>query len=326
MSGSLLRAEVHRFRSRRFIVVLLLVGIAVFGVGVAIASTHFSKTSPSSLAEARAELSRTVKEQEAFRQQCLATVPKDVDPAQACGDPFTEDSLDVTSFVKKPPFVLAREAPDGSTAIGVITAAVLFLVGATWVGAEWSTRSMVALLFWEPRRMKVVTTKLAVLSGAAAAVAALAQLLWFGAAQLLAATRGTRSVPDGFYGDLAASGGRAVVVGVLVAALGFSLANLVRNTGAALGVAFFWFVVAENVVRVVRPHWTDLLISSNVAALLSKDGFRYYEQGRTIDARGVLQPGHEVVLSHLHGATVMGVLTAAMVGLGIWLFQRRDLH
>jgi len=41
-----------------------------------------------------------------------------------------------------------------------------------------------------------------------------------------------------------------------------------RNTGAALGVAFVWLAVVENVVRVVRPAWQEWLLTDNAAALV----------------------------------------------------------
>ena len=54
-------------------------------------------------------------------------------------------------------------------------AVVAFIIGATWIGAEWSSRSLVALLFWVPQRMKVMATKIAVLVLGAPCSGSLAQ-------------------------------------------------------------------------------------------------------------------------------------------------------
>ena len=52
---------------------------------------------------------------------------------------------------------------------------------------------------------------------------------------------------------------------VLVALLGFGLTNLIRNTGAALGVGFVYFAIVETAVRALRPAWQPWLLSTNAA-------------------------------------------------------------
>ena len=66
-----------------------------------------------------------------------------------------------------------------------------FLIGATWIGAEWSTRSLVALLFWVPQRMKVMGVKLVVLVVASALFGVAVQALWLAMAGILNAAAGT---------------------------------------------------------------------------------------------------------------------------------------
>ena len=48
---------------------------------------------------------------------------------------------------------------------------------------------------------------------------------------------------------------------VLVSLLGFGLTNLIRNTGAALGVGFVYFAIVETAVRALRPAWEPWLLS-----------------------------------------------------------------
>lgn len=325
---SLLTAEVHRFRSRRFIRVLLLLAVVGFAVGLVVSATQFAKPSAEGLAEAKRRVVVITQEQEQFRQDCLVNqVPQGQDPEAVCGPPADASQFRAEDFVAKQPFVFADNAPQGAMGVAAGAAALLFLVGATWVGAEWSTKSMVALLFWEPRRVKVITTKLGVLLGASVLVGVVGQVLWFLAAKALAATRGsTGSLPGGFYGDLLATQARGVLLGVVGACFGFALSNLVRNTGAALGIGFVYFAVVENAVRVLRPTWQPALLSNNAAALLSPGGLRLYVDGTYVDARGQLQQGHEIVLSHLHGAVVLSVTAAVLVAIGMVLFARRDLQ
>lgn len=323
--GGLLGAELRRFRHRRFVVGLLTLSLLVLAAGLTVAAVQHRKLGPADLELGRQRAAQFVQEQRAALADCLKQVPSDQDPAQFCGGPLDPAAVNPADFIEAQTFVLSRQLPDGAVGIGVLTATVLFLIGATWVGAEWSTRSMVALLFWEPRRTRVVASKLAVLVGAAAVIATVAQALWWGAAEVLARTRGTTAgLPGDFYVNVLQTSLRAVLFGVLMAALGFALANLVRNTGAALGIAFAYLIVVENAVRALRPHWQGSLLTTNAAALLDPAGARYYLQD---SRRGIgYDAGREVVVSHLHGGLVLGGVTLALVLLGSLLFVRRDLH
>ena len=210
--------------------------------------------------------------------------------------------------------------------IAVATAAIAFVIGATWIGAEWSSRSIVALLFWEPRRVKVMLTKLAVLAATAAGLGVVAQAVWALAARVLAATRGSTTAPPGFWGDLAASAGRSVLLVVLVSLLGFAFANVIRNTAAALGVGFVYFVLLENAVRAARPAWQEWLLSTNAAALVQDGGTSFFVYGQVTDANGIVQfTDRQVLVSNLHGGLVLTVVTLLVVALGVLLFARRDL-
>ncbi len=325
MSG-LLRSELLRLRSRRFVVVLLLLALTGFGVGVAIAAAKHHRLTPAQLQVGQQRVTQLIAEQQAGREQCVQQLPPGQEADQFCGPAPDLSGFRAEDFTDTRPFVLVGQLPDGVLGIGVITAVLLFVIGATWVGAEWSTRSMVALLFWEPRRTRVVLTKLGVLVGAAVVVGVVAQALWFGAAQLLAGTRGTRGgLPPHFYGDLAQTQGRVVLFGVLVAAMGFALANLVRNTGAAMGIAFAYLIVVENAVRALWPRGQEWLLTTNAQALIDPAGARYFLQGaRNTD--GSYGPGREVVLSHLHGGLVLGCVATLVVLVGGVLFVRRDLN
>jgi hypothetical protein len=101
------------------------------------------------------------------------------------------------------PFTLDGAGSAGVIAIAVATAVLAYLLGATYVGAEWSTRSMVALLFWEPRRARVMAAKLTTLAVATALLAVLAEGTWLVTARMLAATRGTTTGPEGVWGATA---------------------------------------------------------------------------------------------------------------------------
>jgi len=336
--GSLLRAEVHRFRSRRFIQVVLALALLGYALVISLASaTGFGKTTPEQLAAAERNVAEIVEEQNRFREQCLEDpqrfagpgAPPDLPPELLCGPPNTAENFPIEQFLDKQPFVLADGLPAGGIAVAFASAALAFLLGATYVGAEWSSRSMVALLFWEPRRFKVMRVKLAVLMGAAALLALVGQALWWGTALVMARYLGrTGELPEDFYADLLGQQGRSVLLVVFTSLLGFGLSNLVRNTGAALGVGFVYFAIVENAIRIVRPRWQEWLLTDNAAALVLTGGQRIFIFGEGfVDEQGAfVDSGREVLLTNVHGGLVLGIATAVLVGLGVVLFARRDLH
>jgi ABC-type transport system involved in multi-copper enzyme maturation permease subunit len=211
--------------------------------------------------------------------------------------------------------------------VAVGTAALAFLIGATYIGAEWSSRSMVALLFWVPRRTRVLVTKTAVLAAAALVLGVLGQVVWFLTAQVLARTRGNTEVPKDFWSPQLAQHGRGVLLVVILGLLGFALANLFRHTAAAMGFGFVYFVIIENLVRGLRPAWQPWLLTDNAAALVSRGGYRIYSNSGYVDEQGnYIDSGKEIVLSNLHGGLVLGGAVAVLLALGTVLFVRRDLH
>jgi len=121
-----------------------------------------------------------------------------------------------------------------------------------------------------------------------------------------------------------ATQGRGVLLTVFAALLGFGLTNLIRNTGAALGIGFVYFAVAETAVKNLRPAWEPWLLSSNAAGLIAPGGLKVYifdAVGRT----GFNEP-RVYVIHNLQAGLVLGMVTAVIVGAGVYLFQRRDLH
>lgn len=319
MSAGLLRAEIHRFRSRRFLWGIIGAGVVALLLGCGIAASQHKKLTAADLATAQQRVEVALKEQQMFRDQCISQLPPGVSAEQGCGT-FSPTDFRAEDYAEVRPFVLAQQLPDGVVGVGALTAAALFLLGATWIGAEWSTRSLVALLFWEPRRTRVLLTKMGVLLVAAAGIAALTQLVWFGAAQALSETRGSRSgLPPDFYSDILGAQGRLVLFGVLMSGLGFGLANLLRNTGAALGIVALYLAVLENLIRALRPAWAEWLLTTNAGALISPEPVRVFINERN-------GQGREIVMDHLQGGLYLAAVVAAVLAVGAVLFSRRDLQ
>jgi hypothetical protein len=328
---SLLRAEARRFAARRFIRVLLAVAALGYAAMLVIGFTQYARTTPEVLADAQRRIGEMVQQNEQYRQQCLAerATAGDVSPENFCGPVTTAADYgdQVSYFVDKQPFNLATEGLDGAQATAFLTVALAFLIGATFIGAEWGSRSLVALLFWEPRRRRVMGAKLAVLATAVTALAGAAQAAWWAGAKLLAAQRGSAEVPPGFWGDYLGTAGRGVFVTLVAGLLGFGLAHAVRHTAAALGIGFAYFAILESLIRAFRPAWQPWLLTDNALAFVQHLPYTVYLDSSYTDERGMTVYGnHEVVITHLHAGLFLGIVSLAVIVLGNAAFQRRDLN
>jgi hypothetical protein len=327
--GSLLRSEVHRFRSRRFIQVVLAVALVGWIVATIIALTQFGNPSDAAIAQAEQQLSADLQMQREGWQQCTdnpGPLPEGLDPADACGPEPTRDTMQLDWYLDKAPFNFGDTGNDGALGFAALSSVVAALVGATWIGAEWSTRSLVALLFWVPRRMQVMAAKLLVLGGAAALIGVVAQAGWLAMSGILRAAVGSDDpLPDHFWSDLLQTQGRGVLLTVIAALLAFGLTNLVRNTGAALGIAFVYLIIVENAVRAMRPHWSPWLLSDNALGLVQHGGNTLQFYDGIPDANGMVT-AVEYYLGHLQSGIYLGIVTIVVAAIGALLFARRDIH
>jgi hypothetical protein len=328
--GSLFRAELHRFRARRLIRLLLLLASLGWVLAVVISLLHYGTPTAADHAQARQTMQQLIAESEQSRQQCLKNpqaqgAPPGIPPEAACPSPIQLSDLDENSFLPKQPFDLASTGSRGAIGFGAAAAVLGFVIGATWIGAEWSSRSLVALLFWVPRRMSVFGAKIAVLTLAGALLGLVAEAAWLAMATLLRAVAGNgRALPAHFWGNLFATQGRAVLLTVLIALLGFGLTNLIRNTGAALGIGFVYFAVVETAVRSLRPAWEPWLLSNDAAALLSPHGITIYMYDG-LGPNGFTQP-REYHLGNLQAGIELAAVVCVIIGIGVALFNRRDVH
>ncbi|MDT0277006.1 ABC transporter permease subunit [Blastococcus goldschmidtiae] len=326
--ASLLRSEAHRFRSRRFIQLLMLLAVVGWVVATVIGLLNYGTPDDGDLADAQARLDQIVAEQQIYHEQCLedSNIPEGTSPEEWCGPAPTADNFGgPEQFLDKAPFDFGEAGPDGALGVAALAAALAIAMGATWIGAEWSSRTIVALLFWVPRRLQVMAAKLTVLIGAAALFGVLTQAAWLATAGIWEATVGSPDpLPEEFWSTLLQTQARAVLLVVLAAVLAFGLTNVVRNTGAALGIAFVYTAIVENILRALRPHWEPWLLTRNALALVQDGGYTivYWNDG-PIGPDG--QPP-EYYLGPLQAGVYLGAVALVLAAVGALLFAKRDLH
>jgi hypothetical protein len=145
-----------------------------------------------------------------------------------------------------------------------------WVVGATGVGAEWSSRSMTTLLTWESRRVRVLATKIAAAVLMAFAISMFLQLWLLWMLTPAAVVRGSTEGIDGAWlADVVEVMARIGFVAAMGGAMGAALAFIGRNTAAALGVAFAYLAIVEGLIRGLKPAWQKFLIGDNAASVIS---------------------------------------------------------
>jgi hypothetical protein len=117
-----------------------------------------------------------------------------------------------------------------------------------------------------------------------------------------------------------------VLLAVLAGLLGFGLTNLVRNTGAALGIGFVYFAVLETAIRAFEPTWQPWLLTNNAVGLVLRGGLPLPIYDRTAVGPTGEIGYREYLLGNLQSGVFLAVVAAVIVAAGVVLFARRDVH
>ena len=337
--GSLLAAELRRLRHRRLVTALMLLGlVALLATMAAVFATH-STDVEGARATARQQARQATQEQRVFAQQCRDDpgIPQTEKDAGACD--FGTVTEDV--FFTDPRFRADQGLPMLAIGVGVGGALLASLLAATATGADWSSRSIITLLSWHPRRVRFFGTRLLAVCLYVAGIGVVAQALALGLGSLTVQLRGTwqatprpdpNSGPDGggllssdhLWSDLLTLQLRTLAVMVLVAVMAVALATVFRSTAGVLGVAFGWFAVVEVAVHALlgQRQVVRYMLTDNLAAALLPGGTDLYI-GQAVTPEGVVTG--VVHLSNAMGLGYLAVVALALCCLAAVLLRRRDL-
>lgn len=204
-----------------------------------------------------------------------------------------------------------------------------FVVGASYIGAEWHSGGMMNLLLWRPKRLTVLFTKLAALLSTLLGLSLVLGALWTAAFWLIGRFRGvTGKLTQGVWESFALSGLRAVGLVLVVAVIAFGLASLGRHTAMALGVAVGVTVVSEIGVRIVMsligtPFGDRYVLSTYALAWFEKKWTLFDYQSCNFQ-QGECTPA-ELVLTWQDSGLVFGVGTVVVLAAAIWAMRSRDV-
>ncbi len=182
--------------------------------------------------------------------------------------------------------------------------------GAAVAGGEWRAGTVVTVLTWEPRRVRLHLARTAACGILALVIGFLLEVVFLASFLPAVFAHGsTAGATVGWWTSLGLAMGRAALLASLAAMLAAALATLGRNTAFALGAVFGWIVVVEGLIRGLRPGWAAYLWGENIGTILP-----WRQMADASFTRGPL-----LALMTVLGYTAVAVVAATIV------FRRRDL-
>ena len=333
---TLVRAEWQRLFARRFTRIMIVIGFVALGLvttGLALGS----KTPTA------AELAQAVEQADSDRAEVRLQ-------RQLCEQAQRDGASDPELKYKYPPdcsqisdayidpdnylpyhFHFTKQAPTLIKVFGGVLTMFAFVVGASFVGAEWSSGAMTNLLLWRPRRMQVLAAKLGTLLVGVTTISLGLGAAFVAMLYAVAQTRGrVGGITTSSMTSLGLTAGRSLALGLAAAVIGFGLASLGRHTATALGVAVSWALVFELGLRIVllvtRVTWSDrYFLSTYVVAWLNQK-LTIYDYNRCGPFRG--QDGcdpAQLTITMGHSAIVVGAIMVALTGAAFLSMRQRDV-
>jgi type II secretory pathway pseudopilin PulG len=327
---SLFQAEVRRFFARRFTLVMLLILVGVFAVVAVSLAINSHHPTDAELAQAKIAVTQQIEQRQQEIAECQRQqldppaepiYPIGVDCDQYLGgyQPTVENYLPYQ-------LTLTNDMNDALFYYAGLIALFGFAVGASFIGAEWSSGGLANLLLWRPRRAATMGAKLGAMLAGQFAVSVVLLIGWVATMCAIAATRGQFGhMTSGIIQSQLLTAARGIGLGLFAAGVGFAVASLGRRTAAALGFGIGYLIVVEAggrlllaSLRVDRPD--RFALSNYIGAWLTKRR----EYGPSCDPQtGTC--GSEWFITMGNAAELLTVITVLLLGVAFVTFSRRDV-
>jgi ABC-2 type transport system permease protein len=343
---SLVRAERRRLFKRRFTRYMLIIAMLVLAaVAVGTFLTN-EKVGPAQIAKAQAEADanyqETLRSVERYKKDCVRyneTTPPGNESDQ--NRPFPKDCEEIQPPPKEvaaeldwfmpPTFEFKKEFGDMITVLTALLALAGFIIGASYIGAEWNTGGMMNLLLWRPRRLQVLLTKLGTLLVSLFALFTTLGAIWVGVFWLIATYRGTTAkMTPGTWQSLGLTGLRGLAIVLMAAGVGFAVASIGRHTAMALGAAIGLIVVGQFGLGIALgiaqvPFIEAYLLPTYGYAWMSKKVvLENYDSCNFNSAQQECKPETFEITWQTSGL-IFGISTVVLLTIAIWTMRRRDI-
>lgn len=302
---ALCRSEGFRLRSRRLVWILSALAVLGIVVGVTIGAVRSHPPTAAERAQGERLLQQAIGRCEAAFERHPQRVPPGETAASVCERRYGDVIVPSYGGLR------LSGLPDILKGASTVLVALGLVIGASSVGADWQTGAMGTLLTWEPRRLRLLCVRAAVVVVAVFAIAlALQLLLWFAMATG-AALRGLGDTPAGFFSETTKVMLRVALVAALTSIVGLSIAMIGRSTAASLGVVFVYLALLESLVRGLVPRISPYLLSLNAVVL--------------IDGRAG-SPSTDVVITVGRAAATVTAYAAVLLVVAAAMFRARDVN
>ena len=259
----MLAAELHRMWSRRLLRLLGVLALAVVLVGATITFFQSSRDAGALRRQAEAARQRDLEACERGEFNLPGQDREGFNIERACERVIGEYEVPDPRWH----YVSLQEVLLGTSPLLAI---LCLLLGASFVGAEWQKGTITTALTWEPRRVRLLATKLAAMAIVGMVFVVVMHLFLAAVMAVVALLAGSTAGVDGSWArETAGLSMRIAAVGSLTAVMGCAIATVGRNTTAALAAAFVYFAVVEGLIRGFRPKWQPWLLGDNAGLFIS---------------------------------------------------------
>ena len=334
---SLYTAETRRLAKRRFVKLLVIGTLAILAAVAAGMYFTNQKVGPAQIAEARAAADRDFQEQTrqaaAEKQRCEAAAgtPEAANYPPDCSQlsPPTRDNFEPQWYLP-PSFDFRQDFGPMVTTLAALLALMAFVVGASFVGAEWNSGGMMNLLLWRPQRLKVLNTKLLAVLVGLTVLTTVTAAAWTGAFTVIARQRGSLdNMTAGTWRSFGLMELRALALVLVAGAVGFGLASIGRHTAMALGVAIAVVVLFQfglgTVLSLAKVKFFEAyLIPFWIQAWMDKSVRLENTDACNFSATGGCQPDVLTLTWPMAGALLSAVFLA-VVAAAMWTMRARDI-
>lgn len=319
--SKVIKAEVRRLLARRLTLIGLLGLLALIALFQLQVNQLVTPPSPEEVAAAQADYQEYLKDWEANHEEWEAECIADGGTAQDCATPRPEPN---DWGLEPTPYDQAAEI--AATFTAYLAGMIVFVVTASFIGAEVTTGSLANWLTFVPDRRRVLTSKLLVVVGFSLAVGLVAGAVTVAASMLLTAVHGQPLIG---LADVVAMASRGSMVTMVFGVLGFCLALLTGSTGATIGILLGGlFVLYVRIILAFSSRWAERLSpwspDLNLQAVL-ENGTTYMvstgPQPRTEDYTNQI----ERTLSLAHGLGYWAVVLVVLIAATWYVFRRRDV-
>jgi hypothetical protein len=317
---NLVKAEMLRFGSRRFIQIMVVLLLVAFGFTIFTVMASTEQPTTEMWANARQQAA----DYQTYLQNEYANCLAHLTDTRRCAD-LNPDQVVVEDYLFGV-FHFGRQIKGLVYFLGAFLSLFGYLVMASFIGSELHSGGMTNLLLWRPNRMRVLGTKLGVGLGLTAAVSVVFSLIYIGTFYAIAATMGyaggMTSERWSEVGLIAARGlGMALVAGLVA----FAVATVGRHTAAALGALLGYVIVWEGGARLIMEitnrgssHPTDPYFLSTYVAAWFSGQYTYYDYTSRLD-------NGRLVVYWWQAAVVFAVFGIGAAAVAFTGFRRRDL-